>query len=404
VKITTKGLRVRSHHTNTLSFLSFGFLAYSFLILLAFSTTAAVPPLRILDADGEEIALFPIQEKDEGKYVALEAVSRLFGGTMTSKPLIKQTIVNIMGKRIVFAIDKKRVEVNNKEFELLYPTASISGKVYIPLDFLTHILPNITGKKIELDQANWTLRLTREPFADVDSQNKDIETMPVPTSGEFRVILDPGHGGYDMGARSKTGFLEKDLTYTVAQRIKSILSEKESGITAYLTRGENDYLSPEERINLANKLHGDLYLSIHFNWSPIKQSRGFRLYVNSYRMRLGHGADLGADIFSRSRQTEDELSNVKQFLPQSRELAREIIDGLKSIGLTGEQEKEVFIAAMDNLSMPGVLVEVLYLSSDQDLKILSMPDFIDSLSQSFCNSLLAFRAELEDEPGALSAK
>ena len=70
---------------------------------------------------------------------------------------------------------------------------------------------------------------------------------------------------------------------------------------------------------------------------------------------------------------------------------------MRKIGLTGEQEKEVLLADMDDLSMPGVLVEVLYFSNQQDLKIFSSPDFINSVSRSFRDSILNLRDALENE-------
>ena len=110
---------------------------------------------------------------------------------------------------------------------------------------------------------------------------------------------------------------------------------------------------------------------------------------------MGTGFDLEADVFSRARPATDKPSEVKRFLPQSKWLANEVANRLRNTGLTGEQHKEAFLAAMDNFSMPAVLVEILYLSNPQDLKIISRPDFIDSVSQALCDSILAFRSFLQ---------
>ena len=83
---------------------------------------------------------------------------------------------------------------------------------------------------------------------------------------------------------------------------------------------------------------------------------------------------------------------MKQFLPHGRWLADEMKDRLEDIGLTGEQYKEVFLAGMDSLSMPGVLLEILYLSNPQDRVIISRPDFIDSVSKALSDSILAFKS------------
>jgi N-acetylmuramoyl-L-alanine amidase len=106
--------------------------------------------------------------------------------------------------------------------------------------------------------------------------------------------------------------------------------------------------------------------------------------------------ELEADIFSRSHPSAGKLSEAKRFIPQSKWLARDIKERLEDIGLKGEEPKEAFLADMGNLSMSGILLEVLYLSNPQDLMIISRPDFIDSVSQALADSILAFQAFMEN--------
>ena len=383
------------------SVLRFAFWLCVFPILLCLVLVLSVPgvmaevlPLRVFNAEGEEIASLEVLESQEVKYVLLGEVSKLFSGTRKSEPLIGRTTVTMMGKRIVLTRGRPQVKIDGEEYVLSDPPASVSGREAIPLEFLTGILPVIIGKQIALDREDWVLQISREPFVRKDGAEVDSHVPPGSAAPGFRVIIDPGHGGYDMGARSKAGLLEKDLTFAIAQRMKTLLAARK-GVDVHLTRAANTYMTTAERVNFANKLRGHIYLSIHFNWSPSPRPRGFGIYVNSNRMRLGKSSDLGADMFSRAKPAAGQLSEVKRFLPQSKRLAGEIMNRLKGMGLTGEQEKEAFLAVMDNLSMPGVLVEVLYLSNPQDLIILSRPDFIDSVSQALCDSVLALKADLE---------
>jgi N-acetylmuramoyl-L-alanine amidase len=403
-----------SRFTFHVSRFTFHVLCFTFYILcfvshvLCFVSSSVVAedstPLRVLDAEGEEIASLEVSEIREAKYVPLGQISKLFSGTRKREPLIGRITMTMMGKRIVLTLGQHQLKIDGEEYVLSNPPTSISDKVFVPLDFLTEILPNVIGKQITLDREDWTLQLSREPFAKEDNLGADSQVLPQPDLAEFRVIVDPGHGGYDVGAKSKAGLLESDLTFVIAQRTKELLATKE-GVAVYLTRSADDYKTIAERVNFANKLRGHVYLSIHFNWSPIQRCRGFRIYVNSNRMRLGKGSDLEADMFSRTEPATAELPEAKRFLPQSKQLAREIADRLRGMGLEGEQEKECFLAVMDGLSMPGVLVEVLYLSNPQDLTILnSRPDFIDSVSQSFCDSILAIRSALEDKSNLASTR
>jgi N-acetylmuramoyl-L-alanine amidase len=210
------------------------------------------------------------------------------------------------------------------------------------------------------------------------------------------VIIDPGHGGSDTGSRTKIGQEEKDQALQIAQQIKKLLAIEE-GMDVYLTRDTDRYMTAAERINRANDLGGHVYLSIHFNWSPSQRSRGFRIYVNSDQIRLGKSSGLGSEMFSRGKSRASENYQTGRFLPQSKSLAEEVEKRLKNMDLVGEPYKEAFLAHMDDLLMPGALVEVLYFSNPKDRSILSKPDFINSVSRAFCDSIIALRDILADE-------
>ncbi len=352
--------------------------------------------LQVLNAEGREFASLELLQRQSTKYVLEKEVREALNGTrVRHERLIGRITITMMGKRVVFTLDQRRLRVNDKEYVLSEPPVSISGRVAIPVEFLVEILPAIVDRQVELDTENWTLKIKRDRFAREDNTGPDATVSPVAATG-FRVIIDPGHGGRDTGSRTKIGREEKDQTLKVAQRIRELLVS-EAGIDVYLTRNSDKYMMTTERINRANDLGGHVYLGIHFNWSPSQRSKGYTIYVNSDRVRLGTGFDLGAEMFSTGKSAESKLPESKRFLSHSKLLAKDMAKRLRKIGLTGEQEKEALLADMDDLSMPGVLVEVLYFSNQQDLKIFSSPDFINSVSQAFRDSILAFRDILENE-------
>ena len=90
------------------------------------------------------------------------------------------------------------------------------------------------------------------------------------------VVLDPGHGGYDKGARSKFGW-EKDYALDVARKLRPLLQAK--GLKVILTR-EGDYFVPlEVRANIANKAKDAIFVSIHFNATDRDAAAsGFEIY------------------------------------------------------------------------------------------------------------------------------
>jgi len=350
------------------------------------TVTAEISPLRVFYADEGKIASLAVVEIQETRYVLLEDVYRLFNGTIKSEPLIGRMTVTMRGKRIILTLSQNRLEIDGEEYALSKPPVMASGKAIVPVDFLTEILPVIIGRKITLDREDWSLHISRESFIVENGSGEDSQTGIISAGSGFRVIIDPGHGGYEVGARSRDGLLEKDLTLAIAQKMKELLVE-DKGVVVYLTRSGDNYMAPSERVNFANKLRGQVYLSIHFNSSPSQISRGFGIYVNSNQARLGAPAD---DAVSASSG---------RFALQSQRFAKEIAERLEEMEFSGEYGRGAPLAAMNNLSMPGVLLEVLYLSSPQDLIILTKRDFIDSVSQTLCDSILDFRAVLEDKSG-----
>ena len=105
-------------------------------------------------------------------------------------------------------------------------------------------------------------------------------------SAAFRVVLDPGHGGRDNGTRW-AGVREKDLNLDVAKRVERILRNK--GVSTYLTRRSDYYLSLSTRASRANRYRDTLYVSIHFNAATNRSATGIEtFYVSTNGKRLGY--------------------------------------------------------------------------------------------------------------------
>ncbi len=103
---------------------------------------------------------------------------------------------------------------------------------------------------------------------------------PAPTagSGAFHVVLDPGHGGTNTGARGASeGVLEKRVTLAVTQKIAEEL--RAAGLEVSLTRQADRTLTLRQRADIANRRGADLFVSVHANASPTRSQRGFETYV-----------------------------------------------------------------------------------------------------------------------------
>ena len=94
------------------------------------------------------------------------------------------------------------------------------------------------------------------------------------------IIIDPGHGGVDSGAMSKTGIKEKDVVLEIANKI--LLLNKtlfNSTYTIYLTRYSDTLISLRHRTKLASILKPTLFISLHCNHSDNTQASGVEVYI-----------------------------------------------------------------------------------------------------------------------------
>lgn len=95
-----------------------------------------------------------------------------------------------------------------------------------------------------------------------------------------RVVIDPGHGGFDSGAVGPTGLKEKDVTLDLAQRLKRRISEK-GKIKCFLTRTGDYYIPLSDRTVIANQYQADLFVSIHINANENRKAHGCETYYCS---------------------------------------------------------------------------------------------------------------------------
>lgn len=345
-------------------------------LILGFAESIAIAQnlaLTVYDAEENEIGSLKLWQVQESQYIPLEDISKLFGGTRKNEPLFGRMTLILMEKKIVVTNEQSRVKINDEEVNISKPAMTISGKLAVPMDFLTKIISKVINKRMILNLDAQTLEITDDPFGSQGSYKSSLR------KATYRIMIDPGHGGYDIGARSKSGLQEKILTLQVAQKIKEILSNRE-GIEVFLTRNDDKYMTLDERVKFANNLRGNVFLSIHFNASQSENSKGFSICVNNERMVAGTNSD------------------TSMYYAQSKRLGNEIRAKLGRVITSGGKDKDAFLGVVNGLYMPSVIIEVLYLTNQDDLEILSKSNFTDSVATALSDSILAFaRSAIADE-------
>lgn len=103
-----------------------------------------------------------------------------------------------------------------------------------------------------------------------DGNNLISGTRPNPAGNlplsSIRILLDPGHGGEEKGARGPTGYPEKDINLVISKLLAQEL--KRLGATVYLTRETDIDVSLKDRVKIIDRTLPDLSLSIHYNALP----------------------------------------------------------------------------------------------------------------------------------------
>jgi N-acetylmuramoyl-L-alanine amidase len=116
---------------------------------------------------------------------------------------------------------------------------------------------------------------------------------PGPSPSPPTVVLDPGHGGSNLGATGVGGLHEKQLALAVTRAVADRLRAR--GITVLLTRTTDQTLTLRQRVEIADRVPADLFVSIHANASPTRTQHGYETYVLTARGIDVDGRALRAD-------------------------------------------------------------------------------------------------------------
>jgi N-acetylmuramoyl-L-alanine amidase len=223
----------------------------------------------------------------------------------------------------------------------------------------------------------------------------------------FRVILDAGHGGLDPGAiRGKVR--EKDIVLAVCLELKRLL-DAQPGYEAVLTRAQDYYPSLSRRVDIARAQKGDLFLSIHCNTHPKPSVSGMEVYFLSLQGATDREAQELADkenaadlvgLAPGDTQGDAVLSilmdlRMTQVLQQSSRLAECVLKATGNAALGIRRVKQARFQVLRTLAMPAVLVELAYLSNDQDRAMLASREGQRRYAAALFAGILRFRNDRE---------
>lgn len=222
-----------------------------------------------------------------------------------------------------------------------------------------------------------------------------------------RVVIDPGHGGHDPGA-SSSAIEEADLVLDVAQRLARKLTDNPS-TEVVMTRRSDKYLSLESRTTLANRVHGDLFLSIHANASRNPAARGVETYSLDFA-ESSNSEQIAARENSSSARAMNDLGDLletiatKSKVNESHQFAaviqRAMVSHLRKADATLPDlgVKQAPFMVLIGARMPSVLAEISFLSNPKDSELLSSDLYRDLVADALFDGILSYQRGLTPPP------
>ena len=228
-------------------------------------------------------------------------------------------------------------------------------------------------------------------------EKKEVKKTVVkeePSQRKAIVVIDPGHGGKDPGAVTK-GLYEKTIVFKLAKKIKKMSKEYDS-LEVKLTRDKDIFLPLEERAAIANKMNGDLFISLHANSFADRNVGGMEIYHldntrSEYTTKL---AMVENKITSKNSLLNTILVDmtmsyyVKDSLKYARSLGLTLKKNLKpyNVRLRGYKKGALFYVLV-GARMPSMLFEVGFLTNKKEKELLQKDEYIEMIADSVLNSI-----------------
>lgn len=239
--------------------------------------------------------------------------------------------------------------------------------------------------------------------------NKLAIVVPPPTKEDMqlrarvpkmRIVVDAGHGGWDLGTVGRRGLLEKDLVLEIARRLGKLL-ETRLGSEVIYTRQDDNYIPLDERAGIANQAQADLFVSVHANYSDLPSARGVETYYTNF-----FSAPDSKNTETRDNGNGGKPSGAAALSPvelrarveQSRRLAASVQRSLygtlsgQNPGLRDRGVKAAGFVVLTETAMPGILAEVSFVSSPTDEQRLRSDGYREQIAEALYKGIARYAA------------
>jgi N-acetylmuramoyl-L-alanine amidase len=232
------------------------------------------------------------------------------------------------------------------------------------------------------------------------SPQADNNPSPLPL-----VVIDPGHGGVDVGAASKHGELEKNIVLEFARTLKAKI-EAQGRLRTLLTRSDDVFIALDDRVRFARQAGAALFISIHADTLGEASVQGATIYTVASRASDAESARIAEkENFSdqaaglEQQAAAEEIGDIlfdltrRETRAHSRDFAAKLVGKWRDAGsLNKNPSRSASFVVLKAHDVPSVLLELGYLSSEKDLANLTSAQWRERAAGTTAEAIEAYFA------------
>jgi N-acetylmuramoyl-L-alanine amidase len=234
--------------------------------------------------------------------------------------------------------------------------------------------------------------------------------QPQEPPGIHTIVVDPGHGGKEVGAVGPNGVMEKDITLTIAKKLAASLAAR-VGARVVLTREDDSVVSLDQRTAIANQYKADLFLSVHLNAAPVRDAKGSETYFLSLEASdelARKAADTENEAAAALRDANADLKLIlwdlaqQAYLGESSRFAQAIQEEMNSAsGVSNRGVKQAPFKVLVGATMPAALVEVGFISNAEEEAKLQTDEFQNLMVDALTRAVERYKTDYETRIGVI---
>ena len=334
------------------------------------------------------------------------ALAELHGKVATGDPYIDKLRVGRNRPGVVRLVLDLKAEVKPQVFSLK-PIADYGHRLV--LDLYPLVPPDPLAALIEAD--------SKRAHAE---QKAGAESAAAPDKPKVArmatIVIDPGHGGEDPGARGRYGSWEKDINLTISKRLKALI-DAEPEMRALLTRDADFFVPLQVRVDKARRVKADLFVSVHADAFIRPHARGSSVFALSERRATSEAArwlakkeneaDLvgGVNIDIKDKYLAQTLLDLSQTatIDHSLRLGNAVLGELGQVNtLHKARVEQASFAVLKSPDVPSILVETAFISNPEEEKRLNDDAYQDQLARAILAGIKRYLARHPPRPSPVA--